>query len=79
MQFNSYSYLELLFLAVSSFWLLPLQARRWYVLGLSIGFYATWSPLFLLVPLALCIGVFSIVRLSASGWFKGYWYLAGLT
>jgi alginate O-acetyltransferase complex protein AlgI len=72
MQFNSYSYLAILLLAVAGFWALPSSARRWYVIALSIGFYATWSPAFVLVPVALCTGVFLMARIcvlaSAKKW-----------
>jgi alginate O-acetyltransferase complex protein AlgI len=74
MQFNSYSYLGLLFLAVAGFWALPPRIRRWYVLAISIGFYATWSPAFVLVPTALCVGVFLLARKIASAPRRGPWY-----
>jgi D-alanyl-lipoteichoic acid acyltransferase DltB (MBOAT superfamily) len=54
MQFNSYAYLILLGLAVPLFWLLPVSARRIYVLLLSFAFYATWNVAFLVLPLMLC-------------------------
>ena len=65
MQFNSYSYLGLLFCAVTVFWALPQRVRRWYVLALSVGFYATWSPVFVLVPIALCAGVFYGAKIAS--------------
>ncbi|MGD0964982.1 MAG: MBOAT family O-acyltransferase [Candidatus Acidiferrales bacterium] len=78
MQFNSYSYLGMLLLTVAVFWALPVCARRWYVLAVSIGFYATWSPTFVVVPVVLCIGVFFMAQsVSASG--KSDWYVAALT
>ena len=60
MPFNSYAYLLLLIPAVGLFWSLPQALRRWYVLALSLAYYATWNPAFLLVPLALCAGVFAV-------------------
>jgi alginate O-acetyltransferase complex protein AlgI len=78
MQFNSYSYLGLLFLAVCGFWALPPRFRRLYVLALSIGFYATWSPVFVLVPLALCGGVFLLARKIAAEPTHGAWYWIGI-
>ena len=54
MQFNSYSYLLLLIAVVPLFWLLPMGWRRAYVMLLSFGFYATWNPYFIILPLAVC-------------------------
>jgi alginate O-acetyltransferase complex protein AlgI len=67
MQFNSYSYLGMLLIVVAGFWAVPPRARRWYVLAVSIAFYATWSPAFVLVPIALCLGVFWMARIYVSG------------
>ena len=78
MQFNSYSYLGLLFCAVAVFWALPAQIRRWYVLALSIAFYATWSPVFVLVPVALCVGVFLLAQKCISGSHVREWYWAAI-
>jgi alginate O-acetyltransferase complex protein AlgI len=78
MQFNSYSYLVLLFCAVAVFWALPVRARRWFVLAVSVGFYATWSPVFVLVPIALCAGVFVMARKIAAGSNSPVWYRAGI-
>jgi D-alanyl-lipoteichoic acid acyltransferase DltB (MBOAT superfamily) len=64
----------LLLCAVGVFWALPVPARRWFVLAASIAFYATWSPAFVLVPIALCIGVFLMARKIASGSHAGAWY-----
>ena len=74
MQFNSYSYLALLLFAVAGFWALPPRVRRWYVLTLSIAFYATWGPVFVLVPIALCAGVFVMARKIAAEPERGSWY-----
>lgn len=79
MQFNSYSYLALLFCAVAVFWALPASVRRWYVMALSIGFYATWSPIFVLVPVALCAGVFPMARKCMSGSHTRPWFWGGIT
>ena len=57
MEFNSYSYLVLLIPAVGLFWALPQVLRRWYVLALSIAYYATWNAVFIAVPLGLSLGV----------------------
>ncbi len=78
MQFNSYSYLVLLLCAVAVFWALPVRARRWFVLAVSIGFYATWSPGFVLVPITLCAGVFVMARKIATGSNSATWYRAGI-
>src|ERR1700674_1291757 len=78
MQFNSYSYLVLLLIAVAVFWALPQRARRWFVLALSIAFYATWSPIFIIVPIALCVGVYWMARRAASGQNKNVWYTTSI-
>jgi len=62
MQFNSYSYLALLLPTVAVFWALPVALRRWYVLAVSIAYYASWDPAFTAVPLLLCIGVQPILQ-----------------
>jgi alginate O-acetyltransferase complex protein AlgI len=67
MQFNSYSYLLLLVVLVPVCWAIPASLRRWYVLALSVLFYASWSPFFLLAPIALCLGVFAAAVRIASG------------
>ncbi len=77
MQFNSYSYVLLLIPAAGLFWALPASLRRWYVLALSIAYYATWNVAFLGVPLLLCLGVQVVARVLISGakhsraWFWG--------
>jgi D-alanyl-lipoteichoic acid acyltransferase DltB (MBOAT superfamily) len=53
MQFNSYSYLIYLGLAAALFWWLPVRMRRGFVLGASLLFYASWSLLLVLLPLAV--------------------------
>ena len=58
MQFNSYSYLLLLFVAVLLFWNLPVRFRHGYMLILSFMFYATWNVYFLILPVILCAIVF---------------------
>ena len=50
MQFNSYSYLLCLSVVVVVFWLLPVRARRSYVLAVSVAFYASWNAYFIVVP-----------------------------
>src|ERR1700761_1033694 len=54
MQFNSYSYLLSLAIAVAIFWSLPVRLRRAYVLLVSLAFYATWNPGLIALPLGLC-------------------------
>jgi alginate O-acetyltransferase complex protein AlgI len=66
MQFNSYAYVLLLLPAVAVFWALSPSLRRWYVLALSIAFYASWRPFFVLVPLMLALGVHFSARNLAS-------------
>ena len=58
MQFNSYSYLLILFVAVILFWHLPVYLRRGCVLILSFLFYATWNVYFVLLPMGLCVIAF---------------------
>jgi alginate O-acetyltransferase complex protein AlgI len=65
LQFNSYSYLVLLFAAVSAFWLLPIAVRRWYVLALSVAFYASWTWTYAALPFLICAGVFLCARTIA--------------
>ena len=67
MQFNSYSYVLLLIPAVGLFWALPPLLRRWYVLALSLAYYATWQVSFLAVPLVLCLGVHGAARMIQLG------------
>src|SRR5579862_3865123 len=62
MQFNSYSYLLLLVPAVILFWSFPHSWRRWYVLAVSIPFYATWNPLFVFLPIGICVTTFLCAR-----------------
>jgi alginate O-acetyltransferase complex protein AlgI len=75
MAFTSYSYLLLLAAAVAVFWMLPSAWRRWYVLALSIAYYATWNAGFIAVPLALSAGVYGVAHAivrrpaSARAWF----------
>ena len=75
MQFNSYSYLALLIPAVALFWALTPALRRWYVMALSVAYYATWQASFLAVPFALCLGVYAatiVIRRNprrARAWF----------
>lgn len=55
MQFNSYSYLIFLVIAVLVFWLLPVRLRRGHVLVASVLFYASWGAIFVVLPLAISI------------------------
>jgi alginate O-acetyltransferase complex protein AlgI len=55
LQFNSFSYLAILAVVVAIFWLLPRgNARRYFVLALSILFYGSWSWKFLPIPVVIC-------------------------
>ncbi len=80
MQFNSYSYVLLLIPAVGLFWALPPAIRRWYVLALSLAYYATWNPAFLGVPLLLCLGVQMVALALISGSRHARtWFWAGIS
>jgi alginate O-acetyltransferase complex protein AlgI len=76
-QFNSYSYCLLLIPAAGLFWAFPAHLRRWYVLLLSIAYYAAWKPWFVMVPLLLALGVHvcaqAVLRESprAKWWVRG--------
>lgn len=61
MQFNSFAYCGFLAFAVCVFWQLPAAWRRPFVLALSLLFYATWSPAFVLIP----VGVSGVCYLFA--------------
>src|SRR5437588_2509654 len=50
-------------LAVAMFWTLPITWRRWYVLTVSLLFYATWNPLFVLLPIGICCSTYLSARL----------------
>jgi alginate O-acetyltransferase complex protein AlgI len=58
MQFNSYSYLLLLAMAIVVFWGLPVGWRRGYVIVLSIVFYASWDVAYVALPLGLSVAAF---------------------
>jgi len=58
MQFNSFSYCAFLAIAVFMFWQLPVALRRPFVLGVSLLFYATWSPLFVLIPIGVSVACY---------------------
>src|SRR5580658_6069604 len=64
MQFNSYSYLLLLLPIVVVFWIFPSSWRRWYVLSVSLLFYATWNPLFVFVPIGICSSTYLFARMT---------------
>ncbi len=79
MEFNSYSYLLALIPAISIFWALPVAARRWYVLALSLAFYASWGLQFAWLPLVICGGVFWCARRLAAEPENGRrWLLTGI-
>jgi len=76
MQFNSYSYLLALLIAVPLFWYLPVRLRRNYVLALSFAFYATWSLYFLVLPIFMCAIVFwssSRIRVGGMAGQRALW------
>jgi D-alanyl-lipoteichoic acid acyltransferase DltB (MBOAT superfamily) len=80
MQFNSCSYILLILAAAGLFWVLPPVVRRWYVLALSIGYYATWNPAHIAVPLLLCAGVYMTARqLIRDPRNAGLWFRAGIS
>jgi D-alanyl-lipoteichoic acid acyltransferase DltB (MBOAT superfamily) len=66
-QFNSYSYLILLLAAAGIFWLLPIARRRWYVLALSVAFYASWTRTYAPLPFLMCAAVFVCARGITAG------------
>jgi len=79
MEFNSYSYLLALFPAIAIFWALPVPARRWYVLALSLAFYASWGVELVWLPLAICGGVFWCARrLAAEPDHERRWLWGGI-
>jgi alginate O-acetyltransferase complex protein AlgI len=58
MPFNSSIYLVFLAIAVIAFWLLPVSARRIFVLLASLAFYATWGIVFVWLPLLVAAIVY---------------------
>ncbi len=62
MTFNSVPYLILLGISVAIYWLLPVRWRRWFVLFVSLGFYATWGIVFVWVPLLAATIVYVVGR-----------------
>jgi len=80
-EFNSYSYLLALIPVVALFWALPPVARRWYVLVLSLGFYASWGATYAFLPIAICGAVFWCAhRMLAAGETPAgrRWFLGGI-
>jgi alginate O-acetyltransferase complex protein AlgI len=67
MQFNSYSYLLALLVAVPIFWHLPVRLRSNYVLALSFAFYATWNVIYLALPILIS----TITYVSSNGIRQG--------
>lgn len=79
MQFNSYSYLLLLIPVTALFWALPVPWRRWYVMAMSMLYYATWNPAFLAVPLALALGTHAAAGLMIAHPERGRrWFWSGV-
>jgi alginate O-acetyltransferase complex protein AlgI len=66
LQFNSFSYLALLAIVVAIFWSLPQgNFRRYYVLGLSILFYGSWSWKYTPIPIVICATSYLCARVIA--------------
>jgi D-alanyl-lipoteichoic acid acyltransferase DltB (MBOAT superfamily) len=63
MQFNSYSYLLSLPIVVAIFWMLPIRARRAYVVMLSLAFCATWNLVLIALPLAIALVTYGCATL----------------
>src|SRR5579872_5835295 len=79
MQFNSYSYLLLLLPAVALFWTLPSPLRRWYVLALSVAYYATWNTALVAVPLSLAAGTYAVAQpMTRRPRDSGRWFWSGI-
>ncbi|MEZ5356536.1 MAG: MBOAT family O-acyltransferase [Bryobacteraceae bacterium] len=54
MAFTSYSYLLALIPVIGLYWLAPMKWRRWYLLAVSLLYYATWSAAHTALPLVVC-------------------------
>lgn len=79
MQFNSFTYCAFLAFAVAAFWQLPTRLRRPFVLLVSLFFYATWSPAFVLVPVGVCAATYLFAGLMVSQPGRaGRWFGAGV-
>jgi alginate O-acetyltransferase complex protein AlgI len=80
MQLNSFSYLIFLVVAVVLYWALPQRFRRLFVLAASLAFYATWGPVFLVVPLSFAGVVFVVGRrMSAEPLKTKQWMWIGVS
>jgi alginate O-acetyltransferase complex protein AlgI len=66
MAFNSYSYFVFVAIAVILFWQLPPRWRGRYLLVVSLVYYATWQPSFVLIPLSMCIAVYVLAKVMVS-------------
>lgn len=79
MQFNSYSYVLLLIPAVTLFWALPPVLRRWYVLALSMVYYAVWNAAFVAIPLLFAAGAYAIaLAMTRRPRSAGRWFWSGV-
>jgi alginate O-acetyltransferase complex protein AlgI len=75
MPFNSLPYLVLLVVVVVVHWLLPIRFRRVFVLSASLAFYASWSLIFLWVPLMVAGLVYLIGTQIVKGSTKAKMWL----
>jgi len=79
MPLNSYTYLVFLAIVVIVFWQLPSRWRGYYVLVVSMLYYATWNAYFVAIPLALCTFVYLVNRqMLAGGKPDRRWMWAGI-
>jgi len=79
MQFNTYSYLLYLTVAVVLFWMLPVRYRRPYVLVASMLFYASWSLTYLGLPLVVCaVSFFAAGRMRREPANSRFWLWCGI-
>lgn len=74
MPFNSLVYLTFLAVAVAVYWLLPAQWRRGFVLLASLGFYASWGAIFVVLPIVVAGIVFLFSRLIVEDADRAKWW-----
>jgi alginate O-acetyltransferase complex protein AlgI len=79
MQFNSYSYLVFLSVAVLLFWCFPIRWRRGLVLVASLLFYASWDVRFLVLPAIICaVAYASASSIRQNPQRNGFYLSAGI-